>query len=300
MYADGRVNLSIVEPMVERLLADGIRGLYVCGSTGEGMSLTSAERRDVAAAYVQAAARRVPVIVQVGHTAVAEARELAAHAQRVGADAVSANAPSYFKVESAASLSGCMAEIAAAAPELAFYYYHIPRLTGVQVDLTEFLELATARIPNLAGLKYTTPTLDEYQVCLEWGQRRLEVLWGVDEMLLGALAVGAQGAVGSTYNLAAPLYNGLIRAFEEGRLEAARAAQARSIQMIRVMGRYPFFSALKQMLAWRGLDCGPCRVPLGNLTPGLRDRLRGDLERIGYFAAEPGEPTAVDPARIWA
>jgi N-acetylneuraminate lyase len=284
MHPDGRVNLSIVEPMVERLLADGVQGFYVCGSTGEGISLTSAERRDVAAAFVRATSRRVPVIVQVGHNALGEARELAAHAQQIGADAVSANAPSYFKVESAALLTACMAEIAAAAPELPFYYYHIPVLTGARVDLIEFLERASAIIPNLAGLKYTTPRLDEYQACLEWDKRRLDVLWGTDEMLLPALAVGAEGAVGSTYNLAGPLYRRMLRAFEAGCLEEARTFQWRSIQLIRVMGRYPFFAALKQMLAWRGLDCGPCRVPLANLTPALREQLREDLNSIEFFA----------------
>ena len=127
---DGTVNASVAGPIVEHLLGSGINGLYVCGSTGEGMSLSSDERRAVAKAYVQAADGRVPVIIQVGHNSLSEARHLAEHAQEIGADVLSATCPSYFKVSDVTTLVDCMAEVASAAPELPFYYYHIPALTG--------------------------------------------------------------------------------------------------------------------------------------------------------------------------
>ena len=85
----GSVNLGAVAPMVDQLIAEGVTGLYVCGSTGEGLSLTGAERREVAAAFIEAADGRVPVVVQVGHNSLAEAAQLADHARQAGADVIS-------------------------------------------------------------------------------------------------------------------------------------------------------------------------------------------------------------------
>ncbi|MHC4403669.1 MAG: dihydrodipicolinate synthase family protein [Planctomycetota bacterium] len=283
MDDQGRVSLGSVPPMVDRLIGEGVSGLYVCGSTGEGMSLTGAERKEVAEAFVRACAGRVPVVVQVGHNSVAEAAELAAHAQRTGADAVSATAPSYFKVDSIELLADCMAGIARGAPELPFYYYHIPSLTGAALDMPAFLKRAGERIPSLAGIKYTCPTVHEYQACLELDDGRFDVLWGCDEMLLSALAAGARGAVGSTYNVAAPLYGRIIAAFRSGRLDEARRLQGLSVKMIRTIARWPFHPAMKEILSMLGLECGRCRLPQPRLGEDQVDALRKDLQRIGFF-----------------
>jgi N-acetylneuraminate lyase len=283
MHADGSLNLDATAAIVDHLAAAGVTGLYVCGSTGEGPSLTCQERRAVAESYVRAARGRLPVIVQVGHNSLAESRQLAEHARRICADAVSAAPPSYYEIASVSVLVDCMAEIAAASGDLPFYYYHIPALTGVAVDMVEFLRQASGRLANLAGLKFTAPALDEFQACLELADRRFDVLWGLDEMLLGALAVGALGAVGSTYNIAAPLYRRLIGAFEARRLEEARHCQFMAVQMIRILNRYPFHSAVKAVLEMLGIDCGPCRLPIAAIRPEDVAPLRGELDSIGFF-----------------
>lgn len=281
--ADRSLDLAAVPPLVERLLADGIDGLYVCGSTGEGVSLSTAERKRVTEAFVAAARGRVPVVVQVGHNSLADARDLAAHAQAAGADATSAMPPSYFKPGSVAMLVECCREIAAAAPKLPFYYYHIPVLTGVALPMPEFLRKAGERIANLAGLKYTANTLHEYQECVAWDGGRFDVLFGFDELLLPALAVGAAGAVGSTFNIAAPLYRRVIDAFARGDVEAARAAQLQAVQMIAAIARHPFHPAMKVILGWLGTPCGGCRRPQPELSAAHADALKAELERIGFF-----------------
>lgn len=283
LHADGSLHLEEVPRMVDYLERAGVEGLYVCGSTGEGMSLSGEERRAVAAAYVEAGRGRLQTVVQVGHNSLAEARELAAHAQAIGADAISATAPSYFKVDSVDALADCVAEVAAGVPELPFYYYHIPALTGVALDMAELLPLAAARTPNLAGMKYTAPTVHEFQACLELDGGRFDCVWGCDEMLLSALAVGARGAIGSTYNIAAPLYRRLMEAFERGDLAEARRVQLLSVQMIRALKRYPFHAAMKQILGMLGLACGPCRLPQGGVDAGQAERLRRELDALGFF-----------------
>ena len=280
---DGRVHLDQVGPVVDHLLSAGVDGLYVCGSTGEAMSLTTAERRSIAEAYVKAAAGRAPVVVQVGHNSLAEARELAAHAQDVGADAISATSPSYYEMGSVDLLVESIAEVASGAPDLPFYYYHIPVMTGVEIDTVEFLRTGSGCIPNLVGLKFTHSLLHEYQRCVELEDGRFDVLWGSDEMLLGALATGALGAIGSTFNIAAPLYCRLVAAFSAGNLEEARRLQSRAITMIRTIANYPFHPAMKEVLRMLGIDCGPCRLPQPRLSPEEVASLREQLETIGFF-----------------
>jgi N-acetylneuraminate lyase len=218
----------------------------------------------------------------VGHNSLAEARQLAAHAQSIGADVVSATCPSYFEVDGVELLVDCMEQIAGGAPELPYYYYHIPGLTGADLDMVDFLEQGGRRIPNLAGLKFTSTQLPEYQRCLEL-DGNFDVVWGVDEMLLSALGAGARGAIGSTFNVAAPLYLRLIEAFDAGHIEEARRLQSLAVQMISTLSVYPFHSAMKELLKMLGLDCGPCRLPLRPIPPVDVLALHSKLESIGFF-----------------
>ncbi len=269
--------------MVEFLQKGGIRAIYVVGSTGEGVSLTCRERLQTAEAFVQAARGKLPVIVQVGHTSLFEARELAAHAQEIGAQAVSAVPPFYWKPTSAANLADCMALIAGGAPKLPFYYYHIPAITSVGLDLVEFIRIARQRIPTFAGIKYTAPTVHEYMACIEEAGDDLDILWGVDEMLLCGLAVGAKAAIGSTYNYAAPVYTQIIDAFQRGDLEAARMWQGRSVEFIRRVLSLGNLASQKAVMKLLGQDCGPTRLPLTPLTAEQIKKLDASLREIGYF-----------------
>ncbi|HEY8916795.1 MAG TPA: dihydrodipicolinate synthase family protein, partial [Chitinophaga sp.] len=160
---DGSLDLSLIPGLVERLISEGVQGVFICGTNGEGPNLTTEERMTIAEAYVKAVNKRCLVLVHVGHPSIAEARKLAMHAKKIGADAISAVAAFYFKPVSVSNLVDCMAEIAAAAPDMPFYYYHIPVITGMGIDMLEFLRLAEGKIPNLAGIKYTAATLHEYQ-----------------------------------------------------------------------------------------------------------------------------------------
>lgn len=279
----GEVNLAAIEPMISRLIESGVTGLYVCGSTGEGMSLTCEERKAVVETTVRAADGQVPVIVQVGHNSVADARELAVHAAGAGADVVSATCPSYFKVADTNTLLQCMGQIASGAPQLPFYYYHIPALTGSQIDVTEFLERGGEMIPNLVGLKYTNTLIHEFQACQNAQSRKFDVVWGCDEMLLAAFASGATAAIGSTYNIAAPLYRRVIDAIQVGDWDSARELQYHSVAMVNVMKSYAFHAALKAIMSMLGMPGGKCRLPLTEISAQETESLRRRLDEIGFF-----------------
>lgn len=281
--ADGTLHPSRIKPVIDTVIRQGASGLYVCGSTGEGPLLTTEERKQVAAATVRAAGGRVPVIIQVGHNSIVEARALAAHAQSIGADAVSATPPGYFKPDSMANFVACIAHIAAGAPKLPFYYYNIPILSGVRFDMVQFLKDGASRIPSLRGIKFSDPNLHEMLACVEHAAGRFDILFGVDEMLLGGLAFGAKGAVGSTYNFAAPLYHKIIAAFERGDLSTARHLQFLSAEMVRIIVSNGGRGGLKAAMELIGADCGHSRLPTLTCTAAQKEKMRRELQAIGFF-----------------
>ena len=173
--------------------------------------------------------------------------------------------------------------IAAAAPAVPFYFYGIPVLTGVSFSMPEFLEKIQGQIANFAGLKFTSSDLMAFQECRRTGGGKFEILWGIDEYFLAALAVGAQGGVGSSYNFAAPLYHRLLRCFAAGDLAAAREEQFRSVQLIRLLAGYGYMGAAKAVMGMLGVEVGPARLPNGNPTPEQTARLRNELEQLGFF-----------------
>jgi N-acetylneuraminate lyase len=283
-HADGALNLAVVERQAHHLLGDGVTTVFVGGTTGESHSLTVDEHLALAARWLDVArGTLLRVIVHVGANCLADAGVMAAHAQRIGAAAISALAPSYFKPRSIENLIDCCQQIASAAPALPFYYYDIPVLTGVQFSMPDLLAAAGERIPTLAGIKFTNPDLAAYQRCLRSHVGRFDVPWGTDEYLLAALALGARGAVGSTYNFAAPIYARMWAAFEQGDLAAAREEQYRSVQLVACLASYGYMGAAKALMGILGVDVGPARLPNSNLAPDERARLRQELEKLGFF-----------------
>lgn len=279
----GRLNLEIIPSYVDKLVADGLKGIFVCGSNGEGPNMTTEERIAVAEAFKQAADSRIKMYVHVGHSSISESQRLASHAQTIGADAISSVAAFYFKPTSVKNLVDALAEIASAAPELPFYYYHIPHLTGMNMDMTELLKLGEKKIPNLNGIKYTASTLWEYQLCLNEAGGKFDILFGFDEMLLPALTVGAKGAIGSTFTFAAPLYLEVIKSFEGGNLEEARSKMLYLVQMVKILLKFPPIPAQKAIVKRMGIDLGPCRLPLTNLSNEDEYSLYEQLNNIGFF-----------------
>lgn len=279
----GAVDYARIDALAEGLIANRVAGAFVCGTTGEGVSMTVPERMRVAARWQACAGSRLRVIVHVGHTALGEARALAAHAQKIGASAIGCMAPYCFKPSKADDLVAFCAEVAAAAPALPFYYYHIPSVTGVTVPALEFLKAAADKIPNLAGIKFTHENLMDFAACVRFEGGRFDALFGRDEMMLAGLSVGAQGAIGSTFNYAAPAYHRLIAAFRRGDLAAAQEAQDRANAMIAVLIRYGGMPpAGKVFMRSIGLDCGTVRLPLRPLTEAQAEALCAEAEAVGF------------------
>jgi N-acetylneuraminate lyase len=281
--ADGVLNLRAVEKQAAHFLKNQVNLVFIGGSTGESHSLSLVERRRLSQRWLEVArGSRLEVIVHAGSNCLADARELAAHAQKLGARAVAALAPSYFKPRTVEGLIDCCAFVASAAPKLPFYFYDIPALTGVSLPMPEFLTAGRRKIPNLAGIKWTNADLCAYQLCRHL-PGNFDLPWGNDEYLLAALALGATGSVGSTYCFAAPIYHRLIQAHLRGDLVAARKEQYRSCRLVQTLAGFGYIGAAKATMKLLGVDVGPARLPNSSLDAAQTKLLRRKLEALGFF-----------------
>ena len=281
--AQARVDVSRVPDYAAFLRERGVAGVFVNGSTGESLSLSVAERKAIAEAWC-AAPSGLKIIVHVGSNSLPEAAELAAHAQSAGAAAVGTIPACFFRPKLDGIVDYCEA-VAAAAPDLPFYYYHIPSMTRAEIAVRDLLRQGVGRIPNLAGAKFTFEDLMDFQQCVELDNGRFDLLFGRDEMLLGGLAAGAKGAVGSTYNYAPSVYLRIMEAFAAGDLATARHWQAKSQALVDILkDSGNGIACSKAIMVLLGMDCGPCRIPLPRYDEGRMAWLKDRLDAIGFFS----------------
>ncbi len=277
---NGDLALDAVAKQATHLRANGLDGVLIAGSTGEGSSLTGDERRSLAERWTEVG-EGLQVWVHVGHNSPREAQSLAAHAASVGAHGICAAPPSWFALSSVDRLVDTCAEIAAGAPKLPFLYYHIPVLSHVQVPMARFAEVARRTISNFRGIKYTHLDALDFQVCVREHGDAIKLYWGCDELLVTGLALGAHGAVGSTYNFAAPLYRRLIAAHAKGDTDATRELQSKAAELVELLAGHGYMAAAKTTMKYLGVDVGTVRCPTPLLQEGGEEKVIADLERFG-------------------
>ncbi|MCH8193417.1 MAG: dihydrodipicolinate synthase family protein [Planctomycetes bacterium] len=294
-HPDGAVNLDIIPAYLAFLRANGIVGVFINGTTGEGFSLSVEDRMALAEQWVKAAVNPFKVIVHVSHTHTGSAAEMARHAARIGAGGVGEMGPVVYRPDSVEALADHAAQTAAEVPELDYYYYHIPSISGICLPMIDFLPAAMSRIPNLAGIKYSHDDLVDCALCHEFEGGRYDMLYGRDELLLCALVLGCRGAVGSTYNIMAPLYARLRHALDAGHLDEAGLWQRFSMKVVRLLAETKSFNAaLKAVMKELGLDLGGVRSPLRNIDMGTTTHLLNGLKELGFFDCASKRPAHGD------
>ncbi|NMC37696.1 MAG: dihydrodipicolinate synthetase [Bacteroidales bacterium] len=289
MDKKGNLNLSLVPAYYRMLEKNGVAGAFINGSTGEGVSLTQREKQLNASEWAQCLKNngKVRVINLVGGTSYGECIENAIFSRELGLSAIALLPPYYFKPGSDDQLAEFITKVGETVPQMPVYYYHIPVLSGVNISMLGFLRKISALLPNFAGIKFTHEDFMDYFSCLNFSNRKYDLLWGRDECMLSALVLGCRGFVGSTYNYAAPLYNALIKAFKKGDLTEARRLQMKSIEMISLLGKYGGMGTGKAYMKHLGLDCGKFRSPVKNMTDEMFHEFTRDVKKLGiddYFS----------------
>ncbi len=282
--SDFRLKVDVIPQMASHLVQQGVSGAFVCGTTGEWASLTRDERMAVATAWRSVAGPGLKLIVHVGHNCLEDARELAKHAESIGADAIGALMPSFFKPAGVAAVVDFSRRIAEAAPKTPFYYYHIPEMTGVDVPMHQLLPEISKAVPTFAGIKFTHYNMMDFGLTTSLAGDQYDILFGRDEFLLAGLAMGAKGAVGSTYNYSAKLYLKLMKDYAAGKMVEARNQQVRIQRCIGPLLKYGPLGTGKACMGLVGVDCGPPRPPLKAVVGDNLAAVRKDLEAENFFA----------------
>lgn len=281
----GEVNLEPIEVYANMLQKNGLVGVFINGSSGEGYMLTEEERMIIGERWMQVAPADFKVIVHVGSTCVKQSNKLAQHAQDIGAFAIGAMASPFPKAGRIEELVKYCEEIACGAPNLPFYFYHIPALSGVFLPMLPFLKAVDERIPNFAGIKYTFESMYEYNQCQLYKNGKFDMLHGQDETILPALAMGgAQGGIGGTTNYNGRELVGIIDAWNNVDIETAREKQNFSQDVINVIVNYRGnIVGGKRIMKLIGLDMGMNRTPFQNMTEEEENRMKKELEAINFF-----------------
>ena len=265
-YENGEVDLEPIAAYAAMLAKNGLKGVFINGSSGEGYMLTEEERMKLAEEWVRVSPEGFKVIVHVGSCCVKASKMLAEHAQKIGAWGIGAMAPPFPKVGRIEELVKYCEEIAAGAPDLPFYYYHIPAFNGAFLPMVELLKAVDGRIPNFAGIKYTFESIYEYNQCRLYKNGKYDMLHGQDETILPSLAMGgAQGGIGGTTN-----YNGINLV---GIIDAWKAGCHYRGNIV----------GGKRIMKLIGLDLGKNRTPFQNMTDEEEARMKAELEAINFF-----------------
>jgi len=283
MDKQGNIEYDMIGTYYDFLENNGVIGAFINGSTGEGPSLTQKEKQRQAEKWAEPlkAGGKVRIINLVGGTSYRECIENAIHSKECGLSAIAILAPYYFKPACPGLLAEFCTRIGESVPGMPVYFYHIPVLTGVNVPMYGFLERISEMLPNFAGIKYTQEDLMDFMKCLNYKDGRYDMLWGRDECLLPALVTGCRGAVGSTYNYAAPLYLKLIEAFNAGNINEARRLQHLSVSMVSLLDKYGGMAVGKAFMKYVGLDSGACRLPVTNMQEGRYAAFVEDVKSLG-------------------
>ncbi|RTE10254.1 N-acetylneuraminate lyase [Paenibacillus whitsoniae] len=278
LHKDGTIDFDSLANLVEHQISQGIHGFYVGGSTGEGFILTTDEREHVLETVVRTAAGRVKIIAHIGCISTMESIRLAKHAEQQGVDAASAVVPFYYKVSMQEIREHY--EAIMAATSLPMIIYHFPGATGVSLSM-DFYELMS-RNPQCIGVKFTSLNLFEMQQIRARCGREFLIFNGHDEIYSGGAFAGADGAIGSTFNmmpgLFAQMYK-LIAAEERPHMPTLQALQSEANEVIAHMIQFDVIPYEKYMLYLQGvISSWTVRQPLKQFTEKEREQIKAFYE----------------------
>ncbi|MFW6309147.1 MAG: N-acetylneuraminate lyase [bacterium] len=273
---DNNINQKVLKKIVRMNIENGVSGFYVGGSTGEVFLLSLQERKEVLETVIEEIGddNSISVIAHVGCISTDDSIELAKHAEKAGADAVSSLPPFYYNF-SFAEIKNHFFTITENV-NLPLIIYNFPDFSGIDFDMDNFTELF--KNEQIAGVKHTSYNLYQLERFKEIDED-LTIFAGRDEIFLGALTMGADGAIGSTYNFMADKFVEIEKLYNNGEMEKAKKLQKRLNNIIDVVGEVGLIPAIKYILKLQGFDCGKCRKPFKTLNQDDKNKIEEVVER---------------------
>lgn len=275
--AAGAINPEGVRALTQYFIDKGVTGLYVGGSSGECIYQSVAERKLVLENVMAVARGKLTIIAHVACNNTADSRELAAHAESLGVDAIASIPPIYFRLPEHA-IAKYWNDISDAAPNTDFIIYNIPQLAGVALTISLLKEML--KNPRVIGVKNSSMPVQDIQMFRDEGAI---VFNGPDEQFISGLAAGAIGGIGGTYGAMPELYIKARELFYAGKLEEAREVQNECCRIIYKLcsAKGNMYGVIKAVIKMQGgPDCGGVRSPLANLIPEDEAVVKASYEMI--------------------
>ena len=263
----GEVSPEGVRALTKYFVEKGVKGVYVGGSSGECIYQSVAERKLVLENVMAAAEGKLTVIAHVACNNTRDSKELAAHAESLGVDAVAAIPPIYFHLPEYA-IAAYWNDISAAAPNTDFVIYNIPQLAGVALTMPLFREML--KNPKVAAVKNSSMPVQDIQMFKAEGGEGFVVFNGPDEQFISGRVMGADGGIGGTYGAMPELFLKMDELIRAGKTAEALPIQNAADEIIYAMcaAKGNLYAVIKEILRRReGLDLGGVREPLYNLVP---------------------------------
>lgn len=261
----GNISPVRVQAFARHLLSEGVKGLYVNGSSGECIYLGVEERKIVLENVMEAVGGKMTIIAHVACNNTRDSMELARHAEKLGVDAIAAIPPIYFRLSEPA-LAKYWNDISSAAPKTDFIIYNIPQLAGVALTIPLLKEML--KNPRVIGVKNSSMPVQDIQMFLDAGQGALTVFNGPDEQFIAGRMMGAQGGIGGTYAGMPRLYLKLNDLFLQKEHEKAASLQNEICRIIYAMCgcQGHLYAVIKEIIRRKGIPLGSVRLPLPALT----------------------------------
>lgn len=273
---NGKVITSTVKPLIDWEISKGAAGFYVCGSTGEGPVISGTQRRIMLEAAVSAIDKRVPIIAHVGAIDVNEACDLARHAEATGANAISSVLPNFYFQYSYSEIIEYYKRLAGST-SLPMILYAVPMMPSG--DINRMME-ELLQVDNIYGIKDTRANYYQMWQLRQLNGGNINIINGPDETLLCGLLMGADGGIGSTYNIMPDKYARLYKLFTEGKLEEARQQQMQITAIIKTLHKYGCLQSLKKYLEFQGFNLGNCAFPRTPLTDEAARNMKRDIDAL--------------------
>ena len=272
-HADGSVSLEGTKALARYLVNKGVRGLYVCGSSGECIYLEKEERMAILEAVMEEVRGECTIIAHVACNNTNESRQLAVHAESLGVDAIASIPPIYFHLPDYA-IAQYWNDISAAAPNTDFVIYNIPQLAGVALSMNLFKEMR--KNPRVIGVKNSSMPTQDIQMFKHEGGDDCIVFNGPDEQFIAGRAIGADGGIGGTYAVMIDLFLKMDALIRQGKIQEAQPIQHAVNDIIVAMCgcKGNLYAVMKRILLLReGLDLGGVRAPMPGLVPEDEERV---------------------------
>lgn len=272
----GGLDEKAMGALVDFQLKSGVNGIYACGSTGEGVSMTLAQRKRVAEICLEHSKGKITVMTQVGDEAMENIRELALHAADIGIDAIAALTPYYYKPDNAAVID-YYREIGSFT-DLPLYIYHIPPFTGLSLTARTIARIME-EVPTVSGIKDSSGDFKHLLEILYFKPKDAVVFSGSDEYALAGLISGMDGTVTGYANAFPENYVNLYKLFTQGKIKQAVELQERTTA-IKSLLKVPPIQPIKEALKLRGINGGFVKKPLRPMTPQEVKTLKSELRKL--------------------